>query len=89
MPARKVVVASRVGLHARPAAVFARAAAESGLPITLTAPNGSSVNAASILAVLSLGVDHGHEVTLSAEGEGADDALDRLVAILSAEDDEV
>lgn len=89
MPARTVVVASRVGLHARPAAVFARAAAESGLPITLTAPSGTSVNAASILAVLSLGVDHGQEVTVSAEGEGADDALDRLVAILSADDDQL
>jgi phosphocarrier protein len=89
MPARKVVIASRVGLHARPAAVFARAAAESGLPITLTAPNGASVNAASILAVLSLGIDHGHEVTLSAEGEGADEALDRLVTLLSTEDSEV
>ncbi len=89
MPARTVVVASRVGLHARPAAVFARAAAESGLPITLTAPSVTSVNAASILAVLSLGVDHGQEVTVSAEGEGADDAVDRLVAILSADDDQL
>jgi len=89
VPARKVVVASTVGLHARPAAVFARAAADSGMPITLTAPNGASVNAASILAVLSLGIDHGHEVTLSADGEGADDALDRLVTLLSTDDHEV
>lgn len=89
MPTRTVVVASRVGLHARPAAVFARAAAESGLQITLTAPGGSSVNAASILAVLSLGVDHGQEVTLSAEGDGAGGALDRLVTILSTDDDQV
>jgi phosphocarrier protein HPr len=88
MPEIRVVIASRVGLHARPAAVFARAAAESGMPVTLTSPSGVTVNAASILAVLSLGIDHGHEVTLSAEGDGAEAALDRLVAILSTVDDE-
>jgi len=88
MPDRKAVVASKVGLHARPAAVFARAAAESGMPVTLTSSSGTTVNAASILALLSLGVDHGHEVTVSAEGDGADATLDRLVAILSTPDDE-
>jgi phosphocarrier protein len=87
MPDRKAVVASKVGLHARPAAVFARAAAESGIPVTLTSPSGTTVNAASILALLSLGVDHGHEVTVSAEGEGADAVLDHLVGLLSTPDD--
>jgi phosphocarrier protein len=88
MPDRKAVVASKVGLHARPAAVFARAAADCGIPVTLTSSSGTTVNAASILALLSLGVDHGHEVTVSADGDGAEAVLDRLVALLSTPDDE-
>ena len=83
MPERTVVVASKVGLHARPASLFSQAAAAAGVPVTITGPSGKSVNAASILGVLSLGIDHGQEVTLQAEGEGADAALDALAELLS------
>jgi phosphocarrier protein HPr len=83
MPERTVTVASSVGLHARPASLFSQAAANTGVPITLTSPSGRSVNAASILGVLSLGVGYGDEVTLSADGDGADAALDGLVELLS------
>lgn len=85
MPTRTVIVASQVGLHARPAALFARAAAEAQVVVTLTSAAGRSVNAASILGVLSLGIGHGEEVTLSAEGEGADAALDSLVDMLNSD----
>jgi len=82
MAERTVTVASSVGLHARPASLFSQAAAKAGVPVTLTNAAGKSVNAASILGVLSLGVGHGEEVTLSAEGDGAEAALDELVALL-------
>lgn len=82
MPERTVVVASKVGLHARPASLFSQAAAATGVPVTLTSPQGKSVNAASILGVLSLGIDHGQEVVLAAEGEGAEAALDSLAELL-------
>jgi phosphocarrier protein HPr len=84
MPERSVIVASAVGLHARPAATFSSAAAAAGMPVTLTS-GGKSVNAASILGVLSLGVAHGTEVTISAEGDGADAALDRLAELLESD----
>jgi phosphocarrier protein len=82
VPERSVIVASSVGLHARPASLFSRAAAATGVTVTLTGPNGTTVNAASILGVLSLGIDHGERVTLAADGEGAESALDGLVAML-------
>lgn len=82
MPERTVTVASSVGLHARPASLFSQAAAKAGVPVTLTSAAGKSVNAASILGVLSLGIGHGEEVTLSSDAEGADAALDELVALL-------
>jgi phosphocarrier protein len=82
MPERTVTVASSVGLHARPASLFSQAAAKVGVPVTLTSAAGKSVNAASILGVLSLGIGHGEQVTLSSDAEGADAALDELVALL-------
>lgn len=82
MPERTIAVASKVGLHARPASLFSQAAAATGLAVTVTGPNGRSVNAASILGVLSLGVNHGEFVTLEASGEGAVAALDALASLL-------
>jgi phosphocarrier protein HPr len=85
MPDRTVTVASSVGLHARPASLFAQAAAATGVTVTLTSAAGRSVNAASILGVLSLGIGHGETVTLTAEGNDADAALDRLAAVLETD----
>jgi phosphocarrier protein len=82
MAEKTVTVASSVGLHARPASLFAQAAAKVGVPVTLTSAAGKSVNAASILGVLSLGIGHGEEVTLAAQGEGADAAVEELAALL-------
>ena len=85
MPTRTVTVASSVGLHARPASLFAQAAAKVGVPVTLTSAAGKSVNAASILGVLSLGIGHGEEVTLGAEGDGAQEAVDELATLLETD----
>ncbi|PZQ91578.1 MAG: HPr family phosphocarrier protein [Leifsonia xyli] len=79
MPERTVVVASSVGLHARPAALFSQAAAQAAAPVTLTAASGRTVNAASILGVLSLGIDHGERVTLASDDAAT---LDELVTML-------
>ena len=85
MPERTVAVASSVGLHARPASLFCQAVARIGVPVLLTTSSGRSVNAASILGVLSLGVGPGESVTLEADGEGAERALDELVSLLSVD----
>jgi phosphocarrier protein HPr len=81
---RTAVVASEVGLHARPAAVFARAAKDTGLPVTIALDGGEPVDATSVLSVMTLGAGHGHRVTLRAGGDGADAALDRLAALLES-----
>ncbi|MBN9097344.1 MULTISPECIES: HPr family phosphocarrier protein [unclassified Pseudonocardia] len=85
MSTRTVTVASTVGLHARPAATFTRAAAGAGVPVTIAVAGKDPVNAASMLSVMTLGVEHGQEVTLAAEGEGADEALDALVELLATD----
>ena len=85
MPERTVTVASSVGLHARPASLFSQAAAKVGTPVTLTNAAGKTVNAASILGVLSLGVGHGEVVTLKADGDDAETALDSLAELLNTD----
>ena len=83
MSQRTVIIASSVGLHARPAALFVQAATATGLPVQIGREGEEAVDARSILGVMALGAKHGDEVTLTAEGDGADAALDDLVALLS------
>ena len=83
MATRQVSIASSVGLHARPASLFVQAATATGLPVSIAKGGGNPVRARSILVVMALGAKHGETVTLAAEGEGADAALDSLVELLS------
>jgi phosphocarrier protein HPr len=87
MPERKVIVGSRVGLHARPAALFVQAASKVGVPVSIGKPGHPAADARSILSVLSLDARGGDEVVISAEGDGADAALDQLAAFLEKDHD--
>jgi phosphocarrier protein HPr len=83
MPERTVTIGSRSGLHARPAALFVKAAAEQPVPVRIRVGDGRAAEARSMLAVLALGAGHGTEVTLEADGEQANQALDALAALLA------
>ncbi|WP_062135748.1 HPr family phosphocarrier protein [Demequina aestuarii] len=83
MSQKTVTIASSVGLHARPASLFVEAASATGLDVEIGRPGEDPVDATSILGVMALGAKHGEEVVLTAEGDGADEALDSLVALLS------
>jgi phosphocarrier protein HPr len=89
MPQRTAVVASTSGLHARPASVFVAAAADLPVAVTVAKGDGPAVDATSILMVMTLGAEHGAEVVLSAEGEGADESLDTLVRVVETNHDAV
>ena len=84
MPERTVTVGSQTGLHARPAKLFVQAAAKQPVKVTLTA-GARTVDARSMLGVLSLGVDKGGQVTLAAEGDGAAAAVDVLANLLESD----
>ena len=90
MAQRTVRIASTSGLHARPAAIFAEAAGDLPVEVTIAAegePADEAMDASSILSLMSLGAKHGDKVVLRAEGEGADEALDSLVKILETDHD--
>lgn len=86
MAERTVTIASAHGLHARPASLFVQAVGASGLSVELT-KGEKTLNAASILGVISLGIEHGDEITLRADGENADEVLDSLALLLTTDHD--
>jgi phosphocarrier protein len=88
MVTRTVRIGSSHGLHARPAKLFTQAAAAAPGPVTIAKGDGKAVNAASILGVISLGVEHGDYVTLSTEVDGAEAVLDELTELLVTDHDE-
>jgi phosphocarrier protein len=88
MSERQVTIGSKVGLHARPASLFAKAVKNTGVPVQIAKDGQPPANAASLLSLLTLGAEFGDEVTLYAEGDGADAALDELAAMLGRDLDE-
>jgi len=88
MPTATVTVGSTSGLHARPASLFSQAALATGATVTIAKAGGKPVNAASILGLLTLGVGSGEEVTLTTDGDNADEALATLTALLESNLDE-
>jgi phosphocarrier protein len=83
MPSKKVVIGSSVGLHARPARLLVEAAVKLPVPVRIGRDEDALVDAASILAVMALGVRGGEEILVSAEGEGAADAIEEIAGLLA------
>src|SRR5690606_41735504 len=59
VPERRTVVASTGGLHARPAAVFVKAAADQPTAVSIRKPDGDPVDASTNLSTITTGGDHG------------------------------
>lgn len=88
MAERTVTVGSESGLHARPAALFVRAATKAPAKVTIRVGDGKAVDARSMLAVLSLGAKKGTSVTLESTGDGSDEAVATLADLLERNLDE-
>ena len=81
MPSRTVEMKNRRGLHARASARFVTLAA--GLPAAVEVEkDGSRVCGTSIMGLMMLGAAVGDSITIHAEGDGADEALEALVALV-------
>lgn len=72
---RSLTLTNPLGLHARPAAMVARTAADHDAQVSI---NG--VDAASVLALMALGLTGGAQVELSASGPGAAEAVEAIAA---------
>lgn len=87
MPEQSSTIVNRRGLHARAAGKLVQTAARFQSTVTLLA-KGREVNARSILGVMMLAAGIGTPVTLRAEGEDADAALDALIDLINRGFDE-
>ncbi|MEA5503039.1 phosphoenolpyruvate--protein phosphotransferase [Halotia wernerae UHCC 0503] len=81
----RLTVTNRLGLHARPAALFIATAArfQSEIRVRNVTRNTASVRGDSINQVAILGVRQGHELIIAATGDDADQALAALQALFA------
>lgn len=84
MITQTAVIGSSSGLHARPAALFVKAATAAPVKVRISVDGKKPVNAASMLGVLSLGAVRGTVVTLETDDDTPDAlaTIDSLIALL-------
>lgn len=82
MTTRTVTVGSKVGLHARPAAMIAEAAADYDDEILLGVEGEEPVDASSVMMIMTLGAEHGTQVTVESDNE---EALAKIADMVAAD----
>lgn len=80
---RTVVIQNEYGLHARPAAEFAKLASRFASEISVLGSE-MKVNGKSIMGVMMLAAECGSEITVHAEGEDAETAVDQLAELVNS-----
>jgi phosphotransferase system HPr (HPr) family protein len=85
-----IVLNTQEGLHARPAGIFAKAAAnvKSNIKVYKNGDLKTAYNPKSILSVLSMGAQKGDKLTLVLEGEDEETAILELKNLLESNLDE-
>ena len=78
---KNVSIKNASGLHARPAGMFVKNAAEFKSTVEVIA-KGKTVNAKSIMGIMSLGLGQGDELTVVANGEDEEAAVNALVELI-------
>lgn len=70
------------GIHARPAGELVKKASSYACDIKI-GKDGREVDAKRIMGIMSLGVKCGMEVTIKADGEGEDQAIEELKTFMA------
>ncbi len=78
---REITIANKFGMHARPAAEFARRASSFRSEITL-ATGGNRFSATSLIDILRASLAQGSTLTIEAHGTDAEEAVDALTKLL-------
>lgn len=80
---KNITISNSLGLHARPAGVFAKSCASYPCKVTFI-KDGKEYNAKSIIHVLSACVKCGTGIELVCDGENEEQALSELVALVES-----
>ena len=80
---KEIIITNKTGLHARPATQFVQTAGKFKSSIKLI-KDDKTLNAKSIVSVLSGGIGNGTKLTLVADGEDEEAALKTLADLIES-----
>lgn len=80
MTEQQVRVRNRAGIHARPAALIVETASRFAAHIEFR-KDSESINAKSIMGIITLGATYNSEITIVADGDDEQDAVSTLARL--------
>lgn len=84
---REMEILNRYGIHARPAALFVKAASRYDADITVE-KGGTKVSGKSIMGLMTLEASQGSKLKITASGDEAVEVLDELQNLIESKFDE-
>jgi len=81
---KKIAIKNKLGLHARPAALFVQIANKFDCEI-IVRKGKEEVNGKSIMGIMMLAAGKGSTIYIKAEGEDAEEAITQLEGLLSGD----
>jgi len=84
---KELTVVNKLGIHARPAAMFVKTASRFSCEI-MVEKDGETVNGKSIMGLMMLAAGPGSRLTVHANGSDAENAVSELEALLQRKFDE-
>ncbi|MFC1592433.1 HPr family phosphocarrier protein [Candidatus Omnitrophota bacterium] len=82
---KNIIVKNKLGLHARPAALFVQTANKFDSRITVE-KDGERINGKSIMGILMLGAEQGSSIVIEASGQDAEKALTELEKLVGEDE---
>lgn len=83
MVSKEVTIVNAVGLHARPASMFVQTAGRYRANIEILYKS-ARLNAKSIMGIMSGNIAQGTTITIEADGDDEQEALDALVELVQS-----
>jgi phosphocarrier protein len=87
MTERKITISNRAGIHARPAAMLVEVSKDFACSIYLE-KNNDRINGKSIMGLLTLGAAYGTELKIITEGDGEEQAMEKIVRLFESKFEE-
>ncbi|MDD2494177.1 MAG: HPr family phosphocarrier protein [Tissierellia bacterium] len=87
MRSQKIILKNKIGLHARPAAIFVKKARNYDSEIIIK-KGFQEANGKSIISIMALGAMKGDELVILTKGSDEDKAINELSALLEAMEEE-
>ena len=87
MTEKEVTIKNRAGIHARPAAMLVQTANEFSSNIYFE-KDGDQVNGKSIMGIITLGAGYNTTLTIQAEGEDEEEAVNTIARLFETKFEE-